>query len=240
MTGIKIISLDRVGSTNDYAKRIAASRSDDVLITAREQTAGRGRMGRTFFSPEGGIYMSLVLHPDMKADKTDIITVMAAVAVAKTIESVFGVRAGIKWVNDIYIGGKKVCGILTEGKFDPAGNGFEYAVLGVGVNLSEPQGGFPDEIKDIAGTVCQTVSDDQRREFTERFLSEFYRIYESRRGFLEEYKKRSVVLGREIEYLSQGEVHRGLAVDITDRAELVIKDAQGIKTLRSGEIKIIL
>lgn len=235
---IKRIVLDETDSTNNYAKRISDAQKNDVLIIAKKQTAGRGRTGRSFFSPEGGIYMSLLLHPDSEPLKAEKITIMAAVATARALEEVFAVKPFIKWVNDIYIGGKKVCGILTEGVFDPESGKFRYAVLGVGVNLSFPKGGFPEEIKDVAGAVCDKASDGQKNLFVERFLSGFYDIYQNGSEYMNEYKRRSNILGKNIEYIKDGETKHGLAVDITDGGELAVKDEKEVSYLRSGEVKI--
>ncbi|MBO4467901.1 MAG: biotin--[acetyl-CoA-carboxylase] ligase, partial [Clostridia bacterium] len=146
----------------------------------------------------------------------------------------------IKWVNDIYIDEKKVCGILTEGVFDPEGGGFRYAVLGIGVNLSFPKGGFPEDIKDTAGSVCESVSAEQKKRFIDRLLFEFYDIYENGREYMREYKARSNVLGKKIEYIKDGKTLVGTATDITDDGALTVKDEHGISYLRSGEVKICI
>ena len=240
MSELKKVFLEEVDSTNNYAKKISISERGDVLIAAKRQTAGKGRMGRTFFSPESGIYMSLLLHPDFPVERTDQITGMAAVAVSRAVAKVFGIETHIKWVNDIYIGNKKVGGILCEGAINPDCGKFEYVVLGVGVNLARPEGDFPDEIKDIAAALKEKVSDRERQMFLDCFIKMFYEIYSGESEYISEYKDRSNVLGKEIEYISGGKLQRGTAEDITDDARLVIKDKSGIKTLNSGEIKILV
>ena len=116
-----------------------------TAIVAQEQTHGRGTHGRSFFSPpDTGLYMSIVLRPDESVTDALFITTAAAAACAEAIESIFEAKAEIKWVNDIYVDGKKVCGILTEGLLRPDGSGIEYAVLGIGINVYKPRQDFPE------------------------------------------------------------------------------------------------
>ena len=129
--------LETVDSTNDEAKKIAArQKAEGCVILAECQTRGKGRQGRSFYSPRGtGIYMSLILDPSREQSRPALITTAAAVAVSEAIEEVTGKRTGIKWVNDVFADGKKVCGILTEGAFDGQSERLKYAVLGIGINV---------------------------------------------------------------------------------------------------------
>ena len=133
------------------------------------QTRGRGRRGRSFFSPDGtGLYMSMLLRPSgLGSDQAVKYTTVAAVAVAEAIEAVSGKSASIKWVNDIYVDGRKACGILTEASFNPEDATLDYAVVGIGINVYEPQGGFPEEIRDRAGALAGPVSSPHRNSRTE-------------------------------------------------------------------------
>lgn len=154
----KIQVVDSIDSTNEALKRLVkeakasgGEHSVDVLhgtvVIAKHQTAGKGRRGRSFYSPEDtGLYMSILFKPEVKMEQMVRITTMAAAAVSCAIEKVSGKKTEIKWVNDIYADGKKVVGILTEA-------GPDYAILGIGVNLWEPKGGFPEEIRNIAGAL---------------------------------------------------------------------------------------
>ena len=146
----------RVDSTNAEARRRALEGAPEgAVVVAEEQTAGRGRLGRTFYSPAGaGVYLSVVLRPRLQADAAQYLTCAAAVSCAQAIEAVTGEEALIKWVNDIFCRGRKVAGILTEGVVDMESGRFEYAVLGMGVNVRVPASGFPSEIADVAGAVC--------------------------------------------------------------------------------------
>ena len=237
MMKIKKYHFKEIDSTNEFAKREATKTSEDILIISEKQTAGKGRMGRSFHSPEGGIYMSLLLHPKEDRKPTDI-TVMAAVAVSRAIETVVDARVYIKWVNDIYVNNKKVCGILTEGSYNAQKRVFDYAVLGVGINMFVPTDGFPDDIKDIAGALLETKDDLKKERLIDAFLENFFEIYDGKSDCMPEYKSRSIVLGKEIEYIKNGERIRAKAVDISDSGELVVKTDSGEQKLNSGEIKI--
>lgn len=142
-------------STNAEALRRAVDGAPEgTVIVAEEQTAGRGRRGRSFFSPAGtGIYLSILVRPALAAERAHLLTCSAAVAVAEAIEACAGVDASIKWVNDVYCRGKKVAGILTEGSFDLEGGVLQHAVVGIGVNVRPPHAGFPAEIAERAGAV---------------------------------------------------------------------------------------
>ena len=157
-SGYKFFEYDEIDSTNLEAKRYAASNSEPLqeipVFIAKSQTGGRGRLGRSFFSPEEtGLYMSILLPINENLIETDLITPACGVAVCRTIEELSKQEPKIKWVNDIYCRGRKVVGILTEGGLKAGTDQLSYAVLGIGINLWEPTGGFPEEIKKIAGSV---------------------------------------------------------------------------------------
>ena len=152
---------DTVDSTNTVClKRASGGDRRTYAAVAGGQTRGRGRRGRSFFSPDGtGLYMSILLRPSgLTADQAVRFTTVAAVAVSEAIETVAGRSATVKWVNDIYVGGRKACGILTEASFNPEDGTLDYAVVGIGINVYEPQGGFPEEIKDRAGALAGPVN----------------------------------------------------------------------------------
>jgi BirA family biotin operon repressor/biotin-[acetyl-CoA-carboxylase] ligase len=152
---------DTVDSTNTVClKRASGGDRRTYAAVAGGQTRGRGRRGRSFFSPDGtGLYMSILLRPSgLSADEAVKFTTIAAVAVSEAIEAVACKTASIKWVNDIYVSGRKACGILTEASFNPEDGTLDYAVVGIGINVYEPQGGFPEEIKDRAGALAGPVN----------------------------------------------------------------------------------
>lgn len=163
---IKIISLDRCVSTNDEAYALAEKgASTGTTVTAREQTGGKGTNGRSFFSPgKTGVYMSVVLR-NVKKERLLDVTPMAAVAVSRVLDKNFGVNTRIKWVNDVYLDGKKICGILTKAQ---SKNGeTDFIIVGIGINLFAPEGGFPEEIRNTAGFVSEAYDETLRQKTIE-------------------------------------------------------------------------
>ncbi len=233
-----------VTSTNTLLKEMAANgAAEGTVIVAAEQTAGKGRMNRKFHSPGGtGLYLSLLLRPKMKAQEALFITTAAAVAVARTVEEVSGKSAGIKWVNDVFINGRKICGILTEASFDMESGELEYAICGIGVNICPPDGGFPDEIREIAGAVFDAppAGDVKNRiaaGIIEKLMNDYANL--SARSFFDEYVKRSVILGEDITVLGRGEPRRAKALSIDRSCNLVVRYEDGTEeTLGSGEVSI--
>ncbi len=237
----EIRRFESVTSTNDLAAEYARNGAKEgTVILADSQTAGRGRMGRKFFSPEkNGIYMSLVLRPRFSAENALLITTAAAVAVAKTVEKHTAKKALVKWVNDIYINEKKVCGILTEGKTDSSG-GLEYAILGIGVNLKKPRGGFDKSIESIAGALFEDGEYDVEQialDILEAFDGYYKNILE--KPHFEEYASRNMLLGKKVDIIRAGEcVGEGMAGEIAEDFSLYIRTANGKIKLSTGEVSV--
>lgn len=243
---------DEVISTNDICKDRAADKQKEVYIAVTDhQTGGRGRRGRAFYSPAGtGLYMSILLRPSgMSAERSLNFTTMAAAAVSQAIEEVSGKTAGIKWVNDIYMDGRKVCGILTEASFDLESGTLDYAVVGIGINVHTPEGGFPEEISKIAGAVCSEGETIDRNLLAGTVIRNFMRYYnEACSGpapsysYMDEYRKRSIVIGRKIQVLSAGsEPVNAEAIALDDSCRLIVRYEDGTEeALGSGEISIRL
>jgi BirA family biotin operon repressor/biotin-[acetyl-CoA-carboxylase] ligase len=173
------------------------------------------------------------------------ITAAAAVAVAESVEAVSGERAGIKWVNDVFRGDKKVCGILTEGSVDMESGSLEYAVLGIGINVAEPEGGFTGELSDVAGAVFPSrgAPPDIRNRLIADVLTRFESYYSApdERRFLSAYRERSIVLGREVDILSGDDVRRALAVGVDDECRLIVRYGDGSsEALSAGEVRLLL
>ena len=236
---INIQLVSETASTNDDMKKNASEGAEEIsVLIADKQTAGKGSKGRKFFSPEGtGCYMSILVRPQLRPEECTLLTTMAAVAAATAIEKVCGKKADIKWVNDIYIDGRKIAGILTEGAFISKEK-IAYAVIGIGINLSEPEGGFPEEIKDIAGALGSAeIKNELIAEIINRFVPFYRRL--PHKDYMREYKKRLFFIGREIKVI-QGEISfRAKAVDIDDMCSLVVEKEDGtLVTLNSGEISI--
>ncbi len=236
--------LPSVHSTNDVVKEKAGQGgAEGFTVIANEQTAGRGRRGRTFFSPCGtGLYMSILLKPvNYSASQAVRITTMAAVAVCEAMEEVSDVKAEIKWVNDIFIKGKKVCGILTEGSFDLESGMLDYAVLGVGINVYEPADGLPEDLKAIAGSVFEKPQNDMKNHLAAAFLNRFMGYYHAQdhADYIEKYRSRSFVVGRHIRVISANQTRNAFAYGIDDECGLLVRYEDGTsESLNSGEISI--
>ena len=240
-----LTALSETESTNTLLKKEAADGAPEgTIVIADRQTGGRGRMGRSFFSPEGtGIYMSILLRPDdMKPAEALRITTMAAVAACDAVDEVCGKKAMIKWVNDIFIDGRKTMGILTEASFG-VHNNIEYAVLGIGMNAYAPEGGFPEEIDKIAGAVFDEKKEDGRNMLAASFINHFFAYYDDRvnSGYSKRYREKSLAVGREITVLSPDGEKKAFAMDVDDECRLIVKyPDEKIEKLNSGEISIRL
>ena len=242
---VKLDIRKTVTSTNTVLKEIAnkGERQGYVLIS-EQQTAGKGRLGRSFYSPnDTGIYMSVLLRPKMTIEDSLLITTSAAVAVSRAIESLSQKKAKIKWVNDVFVDGRKVCGILTESSLDFESGRLEYAVVGIGVNISKPKDSFPDEIKNTAGGFLDNVKGNVRCRLIAEILNEFTAQMEnlSSKHYLDEYKSRSFVIGKNITVVKPNENIKAKAVDIDDKARLVVEyEDKSVEHLLSGEVSIRL
>ena len=241
-----------VDSTNNVLKAMASEGyADDYVLISEEQTAGKGRRGRSFYSPKGtGLYLSFLLHPEIPVIEAQGLTTMAVTAEALAIEKVTGVDVFIKWVNDLFFKGKKVSGILTEASTSIEDGSLEYAVPGIGINLYEPEGGFPDEIKDIAGAVFENniKVENLKNNLAAELIIQFMKYYNAQfiektgNAYIEDYKKRCFVVGKDIEILTPD--HEALNVkahvlDIDDNCHLHVKYEDGREEyLSSGEISV--
>lgn len=240
---MNILHFDKLESTNKYAKEEAKKgAAENTVIIADTQTQGYGRLNRHFCSPDkSGLYMSIILRPHIKPEECLLITTAAAVAVSNAIEQISNVKTGIKWVNDIYVDKKKVCGILTETGFSDKAM-LDYAVLGIGVNIYTPEGGFPSEIRNIAGSIFDTPqSNDVRFKLTDLIINEFQAFYRNitDKPHLCSYKEKSLVTGRKITVIRGNEHYQAEVIGIDDDFRLLIKDSNNkIIALESGEISI--
>jgi len=243
---VRIIEYDELDSTNNEAKRMirdSVSQKNKTaalygtVVTARRQSAGRGRRGKGFLSPGGGsVYASFILKPP-KNPAEQRITALAAVAVCEAIESVTPCIPVIKWVNDILVDGKKVCGILAES--DP------YAVvLGIGVNINLDRTDLPDELKDVAGTLL--MDREERASFFRILTEAVFRCLSEGSAketalLMAAYRKRSLLLGRTVVFTSGEEKRVATATGIADDGALIVQYESGAtEELRSGEISLRL
>lgn len=239
---IKIDVLEKTTSTNTIIRQRVDGSPEGLVVVAEEQSDGRGRSGRSFFSPgRTGLYLSLLLRPEIDPSEAVQITTAAAVAVCEALEKLEADNPQIKWVNDVFVKGKKVCGILTEASFNPKNGKLQYAVLGVGINMYEPRGGFPDEIKDIAGAVFSEECEDLRNKVIACFLNSFMEYYAqlSEKKHFTQYAERCFVLGKSINVICGDSVRSAKALSLDENCGLCVEYDNGEKAiLGSGEISI--
>ena len=239
---VRFIIEEEVGSTNDELDILARNGEDEILVMLTEsQTKGKGRMGRTFHSPKGsGIYMSILLRPDFPPEDCNLLTPMTAVAAVRAIEDVLSLKTDIKWINDIYLHGRKIGGILTKASFSSPEK-TDYVIVGMGINLTEPQEGFHEDIKDIAGALSKEVSLSDRDKLIGAFLREFISYYEAlpKVTFYDEYRKRLLWLSEKITVRDKESYYEAVALDVDEKLRLKVLTEKGEeKTLYSEEITI--
>ena len=231
---ISFIHYDTVDSTNSEAKRCAAKIALPAVLVADEQSAGRGRMGRSFFSPrDTGLYFSY-LTDRLTPEHVVGLTAAAAVATARAIARVTGIETEIKWVNDLLLNGKKIAGILCE-RFMSEGRSF--VVIGIGINLATTD--FPDDLRHKAGSLgaCESVREDLSLALTEELHALVSALPD--RSFMEEYRTRSAVLGRGVRYTVNGKAYDAEAIAIDDGGGLLVRSEDGREhLLASGEISL--
>lgn len=227
-----------IDSTNNEAKRYAMlGAPHGTIIAADAQTNGRGRRGKSFYSPAGtGLYLSVVLRPEKPLSDCVYTTIASADALADTIEELTDCEPKIKWVNDIIVNGRKVCGILTEAVSDIESGMAETVIVGVGLNVTTED--FPPEISRTAGSLrCSATRNSLAAGIISRII-EYTRRADSRE-LLDRYRSRSAVLGQTVGFIRNGETVTALADSIDDDGSLIVRTENGIERLRSGEISII-
>ena len=240
----KIDVYKTIDSTNQEVKRQALEGAGQGLVVlAEQQTMGKGRRGRSFYSPAGtGIYMSVLFRPSPEQSKDVVlVTTAASVAICRAIRKVLNEEPQIKWVNDVYFRGKKVCGILTEAVSDFESGQIDTVVVGIGINYHVPEDGFPEEIQGIAGSVCTDENMIPRNSLVAAVLNELFAIYEklSEREYMEDYRRWSNVIGKDVRFTSGDGWMDAKALDIDDNGGLLVQLDNGEKkTLRTGEITL--
>ena len=213
---------DTLPSTNDYCE--TREFGEDTAIIAREQTGGKGTKGRSFSSPRGGDYLSLVRYYPCKAENSFSLMIASCMAVVKTLE-LYGVRAGVKWPNDVFLNGKKICGILIKNSFE--GENVKKSITGIGVNVNND---IPKDLADIAINLKSVVGEVDIDEFYKRLIENLYADYS-----VDEYRSRNIVLGKEITVIKNGESRKAVAEDVAADGSLVLK---GGERLFYGEVTI--
>lgn len=241
--GCEIYYYESLDSTNTKAKELAEQgRPQGTLVVAECQTAGRGRRGRGWESPvRDGIFMTMVLKPDINPNNAPMLTLVAALATARAITRVTGESAQIKWPNDIVMDGKKIVGILTEmsAQFDY----INHIVVGVGINVHNES--FPEELADTAGSLLLLCGRRfHRASLIEAFLEEFERVYgiyletEDMTGLQKEYESMLANMGRQVRVLDAKEPFEGKAMGITKKGELIVDTWESRKLVSSGEVSV--
>ena len=236
---------DSLDSTNTYAHTLAKSGAPEgTVILARQQTAGRGRLGRSFHSPaDSGLYMSLILRPGCAPGALMHLTCAVAVAVCQAMETAVGVRPEIKWINDLVLGGKKLGGILTELGFTPEGT-VDYAVIGIGINLCHRSQDFPEELRRLACSVySQTGKQPELPALAVQLITALEEMNESllsdKETIMNTYRKNCVTLGRDVKIISPTLTRIGKALDIRDDGALMVAFPDGNREpVFSGEVSV--
>ncbi len=264
---VRYINLEEVDSTNTYALKLIdtyeiqkkAELLPKITIVAQKQTGGRGRMNRKFFSPQfSGLYMTTIFYPKTRILTPALITPFAAVAVSRALNKKWGIQTQIKWVNDIYIGTKKICGILAEGHIDTKRGIVDSVTIGFGLNLFNKK--FPDVLKEKAGSVFPEndfTADEKaiyKDEIRDLILEEFYALLDFEEEVcagepgknqvlmeaMKEYRERSNVIGKTVDMfpvINTAQSYKATILDITDKAQLKIQKEDGsIHFVDTGEI----
>lgn len=243
-SNIELDIVDTLCSTNEKAREKAIKgTSEGYTVIALNQTNGKGRRGRSFYSPSRtGLYMSILLRPRHNiAQQASRLTAIAAIAVCEAIEAVSDKTAQIKWVNDIYVEGKKVCGILTEAAIALENGYLEYVVLGVGINVYCPNEGFPNDLEKVAGAIFSKQQADGRNKLAAEFLNHFMAYYseQNEQSLLKKYRRRNFVLGKTVQVISAEDKKSATALDIDDNYHLLVEYENGEREyLLSGEISV--
>lgn len=233
---------ESIDSTNSYLKREAACGAvHGSVAAANSQSAGRGRLGRSFQSPpDRGIYLSVLLRPELDGEVLMSATGMAAVAVSRAVRRVTGADVGIKWTNDLILNGKKLAGILAE----TVVVGEDIAlIIGVGVNVHQAREDFDGEVADIATSLAMEGYQTDRAALTAAMIEELYALGGALGGeidgYVEEYRRACVTLGREVRLMWTEKQVRAQALDVDERFGLLVRPENGeIMTVRSGEVSV--
>ena len=237
---------DRIDSTNSYLKREAVNGGPNGLVAvANEQTAGRGRSGRSFFSAANcGIYLSILFRPHCEPQKTMTLTAHAAVAVCEALERACGVKTEIKWTNDVVLNGKKLCGILTEITLECESGLVDSVVIGIGINVNYRREDFPEALHDIAGSIfSETGTRVDRAKLTAEMIKALDRMHEAweqnPKAYLDAYRARCSTTGKEVRVLRGDSVRDAFALEITDEFALRVRYNDGTEEiLNSGEVSV--
>ena len=233
------VVFDSISSTNDYLKGVASQSNGEFFAVAKEQSGGKGTRGRSFYSPNGGVYLSMLLRPSLKANKLALITPYAAVVAANAVEKASNLSVKIKWVNDLYIGDKKLAGILTEASLN--GDNCNYVIVGIGLNVTTNN--FPSELKGIATSLSLEGANNVDVNQIIANVINGVKNLESELlsgNFMAEYKSRQTLMGKEVTVSGGSNVLTGVAVDVDNSGALVLKCGCETVLVSAGDVSLKL
>ena len=237
---------DTLDSTNTLAKSLALQGAPHgTVIIAGQQTGGRGRMGRSFHSPAGsGLYLSAIIRPDCAAGELMHLTCAVAVAVCDAVEAATGLQPGIKWINDLVCGQRKVAGILTELVLEPGTGKAAAAIIGIGINCQQRPADFPPELRDIAGSLSMAASQKiSPAAVAAAVMDQLYtmssRLLQDKAAIMERYRSRCITISKDVSLHRANTVTHGRAIGVDDDGALLVTHADGtVETVNSGEASV--
>ncbi len=238
----QIIWYDVIDSTNNQAKKlIQQGAPHGTVLIADHQTGGRGRLGRSFVSPAGvGVYMSVILRLPQQADQLMHLTCAAAVAACSAVEKAAGFRPGIKWTNDLVYGGRKLAGILTELVITPTETA---AIIGIGINCSQTEADFPEDIQSFAGSLAMVCDHSvDRAQVAAALIESFSEMADhlgNKQEILDAYRPDCITLGKQISIVTAGDIRHGIAIGIDDNGALLVEfPDKHIEAVNAGEVSV--
>lgn len=241
--GRQLVYLEKTGSTNTVAKKLAASgAAEGTVVIAEEQTGGRGRLTRSFWSPYGkGLWFSVILRPDFPPMEVSKMTLLAAVAICKALRAQGLSGCGIKWPNDILVNGKKLVGILTE--LNASVEKINYIVMGIGINTSITEKDLPAELQGILTSLALEGVQADRAALLQAVLKELEDLYEVAKhdGFapvLALWKELSCMLGKEVTVTSINRSFSGKALDLDENGNLLVQTENGLEKVLAGDVRV--
>ena len=242
----RIHCYDLLGSTNTLAKEMAAAGAPHgTAILADRQSAGRGRLGRSFHSPGGtGVYLSVILRPQCHPEQLMHLTCATAVAMCNAVSACVGFRPGIKWTNDLVYRQRKLAGILTELSIDPVTGCVDYAIIGVGINCNQSLEDFPEELRSFAGSLSMFSESPVNRnavaaKMLQALLNMDTRLLTEKSAIMDAYAQNCITVGRDISLVRSDTVRHGHAIGITPEGALLVRFPEGtVEEISSGEVSV--
>lgn len=236
----RIEHFSEVDSTNEVAKQLALEGAPEGSVIISEiQRKGRGRKEREWFSPKGGVWMSIILRPEISPSQAAPLTLIAGLAVAKTLSRLYNLKCKLKWPNDVLINEKKVCGVLTE--ISAEAGGINYVIVGIGLNANIDIDSFPGEFRGAATSIKNALNKEiLRDELVKRLLKELEKLYKifQKQGFSklkEEWKKSASTIGKKVRIIAERRTIEGIARDVGESGELFVETREGIEKIISGD-----